>query len=162
MGTVTFGKLLPGKVEAVHGSCSVSSFFPPSAFRKSPATAEKRSAALSSEWLDNSGDSDFSRTSLGLCLWSNVARGGLDTLKMLLGIWLSVAKSGSGRRRQWMMALMFSPEHLALAVKSSSQGRQAMKKLPWKNFTQGSAVRCLLLKVLTSSQCSADCVVTEI
>lgn len=52
MGTVTFGKLLPGKVEAVHGSCSVSSFFPPSAFRKVlPQQKNARRHCLQSDWI---------------------------------------------------------------------------------------------------------------
>lgn len=62
---------------------------PPSAFRKF-LPQQKRSTALSwlsSEWLNNSGESDFSRTSWGLCLWSNTTRG-FDTLKTLLRIWL--------------------------------------------------------------------------
>lgn len=136
MGTVTFGKLLPGKVEAVHWSYSVSFFFPPqSAFRKL-LPQQKRFAARSSEWLNNSGESDFSRTSLGLCLWSNTTQG-LDTLKTLLRIWLCtqkrLVKKWLCRRRQWMMALVFTPKHLTFAVKSCSPWRQPMKK-PWNSL----------------------------
>lgn len=77
------------------GGCSlilfcVLFFSPPSAFRKL-LPQQKRSAALSSEWLSKSGGSDFCRTSLGLCLWSNTTRG-LDTLKTLLRIWLCTQK----------------------------------------------------------------------
>lgn len=61
-------------------------FIPLSAFSKL-LPGQRCFAALSSEWLNNSGESDFSCTSLGLCLWSNTTQG-LDTLKTPLRIWL--------------------------------------------------------------------------
>lgn len=116
-------------------------FIPPSAFSRL-LPGQRCFAALSSEWLNNSGESDFSCTSLGLCLWSNTTQG-LDTLKTPLRIWLCtqkrMEKSGSGRSRQWMMALMFSPKHLMFAVKRSSEWRQAIK-LPSNNLAQGYKV----------------------
>lgn len=153
MGTVTFGKLLPGKVEAVHWSYSVSFFFPPqSAFRKL-LPQQKRFAARSSEWLNNSGESDFSRTSLGLCLWSNTTQG-LDTLKTLLRIWLCTQKrlvkkwlwqkaSVNDGPRVHSQALNVCCEKL-LTVKAADE--KALK------FSQGFTVRYILLKVLSLSQ----------
>lgn len=132
-------------------------FFSSQCFQK-VLPQQKRSAALSSEWLNNSGGSDFSRTSLRLCLWSDTTQG-FDTLKTLLRIWLCtqkrMVKSGSGRRRRWMMALMFSPKHLTCTVKSSSHEVRQQKS--FQGFSQGSTVRFVLLKALSLSQFSADC-----
>lgn len=149
MGTVTFGKLLSGKVEAVHWSCSVSFFFspPPSAFRKL-LPQQKRSAALSSEWLNNSGGSDFSRTSMGLCLWSNMTEC-FDTLKTLPKFdsipkrgWWKVALA-EGVSEWWPSCSVPSASRLLWKAPHSKcrQGKSC------QGFSHGSAVRHVLLKL---------------